>query len=226
MLAAIAVALTLLTGCATQKLTPLNVSGVQRLTTAERFSVTTNGIYHGWWDEKPLPGQPTNLAIFSTSTNTVIQRVGNPPKLTKANLEFLRSSKWAANVILVLDPARNRILESFAVDPAGNPTCDSVEQTTINGYIGWWNSTPEDGDVTGLPNETVQINTRTNTVIDGFNRTTKSTHIKYTVPPDPAWPKNSIIIIDTATNKVTYSFPVEADGTPSSMKSHGNGCTP
>lgn len=224
--AAASVTLALLTGCAAQSLTPLDVSGVQRLTTADRFSLAPDGSYRGWWDEKPLHGQPANLVFFSTKQNKVIQRIGTPPKLTQANLEFLGSSKWAANVILVMDPARNRILESFAVDAAGKPICGPVEETKIDGYIGWWNSTPEDGDVTGLPNETVQINSWTNTVIDGYNRTTKSNNIKYTVRPDPAWPKKSIIIVDTATNKVMYSFPVEADGNPSSVKSQSDGCAP
>lgn len=213
-LAALGLAFLLMTGCATQTLTPLDVSGVQRLTTAERFTVSADGNYHGWWDEEPLPGQPTNLVIFSTTQNTVIQRIGSPQELTGTNLETLQSSKWAPNVMLVLDPARNRIMASFSVDTKGQPSNDSVLQMTITGYEGWWNGTPEDGDVAGLPNETVQINTRTNTVIDSFNRTTKGSNINYTVHPDPAWPKDSIIIVDTATNKVVDSFPVDETGRP------------
>lgn len=212
--AAAAVALTLLTGCTTQTLTPLDVTGVQRLTTAERFSLTSDGSYHGWWDQKPLPGQPTNLVIFSTKQNKVIQTIGAPPTLTAKNWAFLRSPRWAPDVILVLDPTRNRVMVSFATDPTGNPTDGNVDMTTIGGYEGWWNATPVDGDATGLPNETVQISTRTNKVIDGYNRTTKSTNISYTVHADPAWPKNSIVIIDTATNKVIDSFPVDDKGIP------------
>lgn len=213
-LAALGLAFLLMTGCAAQTLTPLDVSGVQRLTTAERFTVSPDGVHHGWWDGEQLPGQPTNLVIFSTKQQTVIQRIGTPPELTGANLETLKSGKWAADVMLVLDPARNRIMGSFTVDTKGRPSNDPVLQMTVAGYEGWWNSTPEDGNVAGLPNETVQINTRTNAVIDGFNRTTQGSNINYTVHPDPAWPKDSIIIVDTATNKVVDSFPVDETGQP------------
>lgn len=106
----------------------------------------------------------------------------------------------------MLDPARNRTLETFAVDQDGNPTSEPVRVITIDGYQRWWNATPEYGDVRGLPNETVAVNTRTNRVVDGYNRITKSTEISYTLQPEPAWPKESVII-DTASNKIMDSFP-------------------
>ncbi|WP_343317357.1 hypothetical protein AAFM46_08195 [Arthrobacter sp. TMP15] len=211
---AAAVVIFLLSGCATQTLEPLDVSDVQVLTVAERFSVDTDGTYHGWWDQSQLPGKPTNLIIFSTKQNKVIQRIGTPPELTADNYSFLRSSRWANNVIIVLDPARNRTLETFAVDLDGNPTTGPVRVITIDGYEGWWNSTPENGDLRRLPNETVAVNTRSNKVVDGYNRTTKSTKISYTVHPNPAWPQESVIIIDTATNKIVDSFPVDENGNP------------
>ncbi|MDQ0278638.1 hypothetical protein QO003_002941 [Arthrobacter silviterrae] len=206
------IALALLTGCASQKLTPLDVSGVQRLTTAERFTLSPDGSYHGWWDGKPLPGQPTNLVIFSTGKGTVVQRIGAPATLSAKNWAVLRDGTWAGNVMLVLDPAQNRVMESFTVDASGRPTNGETIKTKIGGYIGWWNSTTEDGSDAGLPNETVQISTRTNTVVDGYNRATGSHAINYTVHPDPRWPKKSIIIVDTATNKVLDSFPVDENG--------------
>lgn|GEM_PF-6997157 len=202
-----------LTGCTNETLTPLDVSGTGPTTTADRISHTA-GAYVGWWDQAPLPGQPTDLVLYSTGTNQVIQTLGSPPPLSTKNLEFLQSSKWAKNVILVMDPLANTIEDSFAIDGHGNPTNKPTIPTKISGYEGWWNSTPADGNTTGLPVETVQINTETNAVIDGYNRNSKSTDISYTVVPDPAWPKHSIVIIDTSTNKVIESFQIEQDGTP------------
>lgn len=89
------------------------------------------------------------------------------------------------------------------------------EALTIQGYEGWWNSTPADGNIDGLPQETVTVNTRTGKVIDVFNRTTKSTSVDdvtYQVVPDPAWPANSIVIIDTASGKVIEDFIVDERG--------------
>ncbi|MCZ9882622.1 hypothetical protein [Arthrobacter sp. B2a2-09] len=202
-----------LTGCASETLTPLDVSGMDRTKTAGRISYTAGG-YVGWWDQAPLPGQPTNLVLYSTSTNQVVQTVGSPAALSAKNLEFLQSPKWAKSVVLVMDPSTNSIEDSFAVDAHGAPNNKPTTPTKISGYEGWWNGTPADGNVAGLPVETVQINTDTNAVIDGYNRTTKSTPINYTVVPDPAWPKHSIVIIDTSTNKVIHSFKIEEDGTP------------
>jgi hypothetical protein len=85
------------------------------------------------------------------------------------------------------------------------------ESMTIAGYEGWWNSTPADGNTEGLPQETVTVNTRTG------KRATKSTSVsdvKFHVVPDPNWPANSIVIIDTATGKVIEDFVVNEKGSP------------
>ena len=91
----------------------------------------------------------------------------------------------------------------------------------MGGYEGWWNATPANGSAAGLPHETVTINTRTNKVVDAFNRKineagrpTMITDVPYTVVPDPSWPADSVIIIDTATNKVIENFRVDPNGVP------------
>lgn len=91
----------------------------------------------------------------------------------------------------------------------------------MGGYEGWWNATPANGDTAGLPQETVAVSTRTRTVVDAFSRRindaerpTRTTDVPYTVVPDPAWPADSVVIIDTATNKVIEHFRVDINGSP------------
>ncbi|WP_163167343.1 hypothetical protein [Arthrobacter sp. Alg241-R88] len=93
--------------------------------------------------------------------------------------------------------------------------------TTVGGYEGWWNATPLSGDVSGLPQETVAVNTRTGQVVDAFNRSmndagkvTNVADVDFTVVPDPAWPADSVVIIETATGDVIESFPVNQNGEP------------
>lgn len=87
----------------------------------------------------------------------------------------------------------------------------------VMGYEGWWNSTPVDGHTEGLPQETVTVDTRTGKAIDAYNRATQSTlvsDVSFDVVPDPAWPANSVVIIDTATGKVIEDFIVDENGSP------------
>ncbi|MGY2743030.1 hypothetical protein [Arthrobacter sp. UYCu723] len=104
---------------------------------------------------------------------------------------------------------------------AASPAPASAPATVVGGYEGWWNATPASGDTPGLPQENVAVNTRTNTVVDAFNRKIneagRPTHVSdvpYTVVADPSWPADSVIIIDTATNKVIESFRVDVNGIP------------
>ncbi len=91
----------------------------------------------------------------------------------------------------------------------------------MGGYEGWWNATPASGSAVVLPQENVAINTRTNTVVDAFNRRindagrpTLITDVPYTVVPDPSWPADSVVIVDTATNSVIEQFRVDLNGDP------------
>lgn len=100
--------------------------------------------------------------------------------------------------------------------PAGPPAVPPV-----GGYEGWWNATPASGSAAGLPQETVAINTSTNVVVDAFNRRindagrpTLITDVPYVVVPDPSWPADSVVIVDTATNRVIEHFRVDLNGDP------------
>jgi hypothetical protein len=91
----------------------------------------------------------------------------------------------------------------------------------VGGYEGWWNATPASGSSAELPQETVAINTRTNMVVDAFSRrindagrSTLIMDVPYTVVPDPAWPADSVVIIDTATHRVIEHFRVDRNGEP------------
>lgn len=92
-----------------------------------------------------------------------------------------------------------------------------VEDRPVGGYEGWWNSTPVYGSAEGLPEETVTVNTRTGIVVDAFNRAKNSTQISdvdYNPVPDPSWPTNSIVIIDTTSGQVIEDFRVDERGVP------------
>lgn len=106
--------------------------------------------------------------------------------------------------------------------PESTPASTTASsESAVGGYEGWWNATPASGNTAGLPQETVAINTRTNKVVDAFSRKTNDggratliSDVPYTVVPDPSWPADSVIIIDTATNKVIEDFRVDLDGNP------------
>ena len=114
-------------------------------------------------------------------------------------------------------PPRSRSTSAEAsVEPPAVPPVSPV-----GGYEGWWNATPASGSSAGLPQETVAISTRTNMVVDAFNRRindagrpTLITDVPYTVVPDPTWPADSVVIINTATNRVIEHFRVDPNGDP------------
>jgi hypothetical protein len=92
-----------------------------------------------------------------------------------------------------------------------------VADRPIGGYEGWWNSTPVSGSSEGLPEETVTVNTRTGEIVDAFNRAKNSTLISdvdYDLVPNPSWPANSIVIIDTTTGVVIEDFLIDERGVP------------
>ncbi|MDN4644770.1 hypothetical protein [Arthrobacter sp. PsM3] len=111
-------------------------------------------------------------------------------------------------------PATDTAASSAASAPASS-------EPAAGGYDGWWNATPASGSTAGLPQETVAINTRTNTVVDAFSRKindagrpTRLADVPYTVVPDPSWPAESVVIIDTATNTMIENFRVDLNGNP------------
>jgi hypothetical protein len=117
-------------------------------------------------------------------------------------------------VTLVLGGCSSKTQASAALEPS--PT-----EEPIAGYEGWWNSTPVSGDTTRLPDETVAVRTDTGEIVDASTRNAsgqaEAVHpddVEYAVVTDPAWPKQSVVIIDTETSEVIESFPIDSTGEP------------
>jgi hypothetical protein len=135
-------------------------------------------------------------------------------------------NRLLAAVVLALVPVG--ALSACAVQSAASVQPERTGQSTtsrldghVGGYEGWWNATPASGATAALPQETVAVNTETNQVVDAFNRRindagrpTKLSDVRYTVTPDTAWPEHSVVIIDTATDRVIADFRVDAKGEP------------
>lgn len=90
----------------------------------------------------------------------------------------------------------------------------SSKAAPASGYDGWWNATSVSGDVAGLPFETITVDTNSGKIIDAFNRAkneagqpTSISDISFHVVRDPAWPRDAIVVIDTATGNVIEQFP-------------------
>ncbi|MCQ1986999.1 hypothetical protein [Arthrobacter sp. zg-Y844] len=93
---------------------------------------------------------------------------------------------------------------------------ENEEAACVGGYDGWWNSTPVSGDTTGLPEETVTVDTNTGKTVDAFNRsrndagkTTDVSDVGYQPVPDESWPADSVVVIDTTTGKVLETIAVD-----------------
>lgn len=122
------------------------------------------------------------------------------------------------------EAAGNAVAPLMSAESSTGPSAAAAAAPSgpaVGGYEGWWNATPANGSAAGLPQKTVAVNTRTNTVVDAFSRKindagrpTMITDVPYTVVPDPAWPAESVIIIDTATNTVIEDFRVDLNGNP------------
>ncbi|MCC3301604.1 hypothetical protein [Arthrobacter sp. zg-Y895] len=98
---------------------------------------------------------------------------------------------------------------SSARDANEEPAC-------VGGFDGWWNSTPVSGNSTGLPEETVTVDTNTGKTVDAFNRSrndagkpTAVSDVSYQPVPDETWPRDSAVVIDTSTGKVIESIAVD-----------------
>lgn len=101
-------------------------------------------------------------------------------------------------------------MEPEKYDPAVTGDC-------IAGFESIWNSTPEDGNTEGLPQQTVTVLTDSGKIIDAHDRKLdkagkpEELGISYTVKQDKSWPKKSVLIIDTSNDKILKTFPVPTD---------------
>ncbi|GAA3680714.1 hypothetical protein GCM10023081_18560 [Arthrobacter ginkgonis] len=111
--------------------------------------------------------------------------------------------------------------QAEAVGESVEPTASQPVGNCTGGFEGPWNSTPVDGDVAGLPQETVTVVSETGQIFDAMRRDPDGTaqavpfdeldDIDYQVKVDPSWPKNHAVAIDTATGEVLGMFEIPAD---------------
>jgi hypothetical protein len=91
------------------------------------------------------------------------------------------------------------------------------------GYDTYWDATPAGPDgralsFKDLPDElhdhpaVVLINTWNNTLVQGYDRLGCYDFESYVVSPNPAWPAQSIVVLDAVTNEVLDSFRIDASG--------------
>ncbi|ALO67010.1 hypothetical protein AS189_11540 [Arthrobacter alpinus] len=104
-----------------------------------------------------------------------------------------------------------------SAEAAGGITSSPGENCT-GGFESIWNSTPVDGNVSGMPQETVTVVSETGRVIDAMRRTSDGTaeavapeSVDYKVNVDPSWPMNHALMIDTATGKVLETMEIPAN---------------
>lgn len=104
-----------------------------------------------------------------------------------------------------------------SAEAAGGITAAPGEKCT-GGFESMWNSTPVDGNVSELPQETVTVVSDTGQIFDAMRRTSDGTaeavapeSVDYKVNVDPSWPKNHAVMIDTATGKVLEIIEIPAD---------------
>ena len=138
------------------------------------------------------------------------RRTGGPP---------VKSNRIAPTALLI---AGMISLSGCSVGTGALPVSEpaAVAEAAV-GYEGWWNGTPTSGDSSGLPDETVAVNTDTGKIVEasirddsGQAEAVNPEDVDYTVTADPNWPSQSVVIIDTGTDEVITSFHVDSAGQP------------
>ncbi|PXA64047.1 hypothetical protein CVS29_16885 [Arthrobacter psychrochitiniphilus] len=106
---------------------------------------------------------------------------------------------------------------SASAEAAGGIASTPGEKCS-GGFESIWNSTPVDGNVSELPQETVTVVSETGRIFDAMRRGSDGTaeavapeSVDYKVNVDPSWPKNHAVMIDTATDKVLEIIEIPAD---------------
>jgi hypothetical protein len=112
-------------------------------------------------------------------------------------------------------------LSGCAGNVQANEATTAASNMCTGGFEGWWNSTPADGNVEGLPLAGVTVHSETGRIVDAFHRVDDGSaesvpveEVDYDVVVDPSWPKNNLVEIETATGKVLAmnEIPEQAPG--------------
>lgn len=92
--------------------------------------------------------------------------------------------------------------------PSLSPDGVSPAESCTGGWKGWWNAIPVNGSDEGLPTQTVTVLSGTGEMIGSLDRNNQSARspkdlgIDFQVQPDPAWPADSLVVLDVDTGKV------------------------
>ncbi|QDW62221.1 hypothetical protein [Oerskovia sp. KBS0722] len=96
--------------------------------------------------------------------------------------------------------------------PEGEPFDPS--QATVVGYEGWWNTSAArgaDGQQATNYAALALVSTRTGQLVQVHDRAGVLPD-DYLAPVDPAWPTDSVVVLDAVSGKVVDSFPVDENG--------------
>ncbi|PRB44989.1 hypothetical protein CQ020_01835 [Arthrobacter sp. MYb23] len=195
--------------------------------TAARFRSLREEQWRADLRDGPEMGIPVSALLFGAIRSSVTSRIHEV--LLRCRTLLQRFTK-GENMKLALGALGTAVALAalIAVGVQGNGTGANdgslarspIEDRIVGGYEGWWSSTPLDGSPIG-PDETVAVNTTSGEIVDYFNRAKASAGEQMTaadstfnVTPDPDWPANSVVIIDTATGHVIEDFPVDEKGWP------------
>ncbi len=174
----------------------------------------------------PGMGISTSAVLFGAASSSVTSRIHELKRrggmimsriIKGENMKLVLGAVGAAVAIATVVAVGIQANATTVQDDASHFK-GPVADRPIGGYEGWWNSTHLDGTPAG-PAETVAVNTNTGKIVDYSNmarsaagQVLTAADATYVVVPDPTWPASSIVIIDTATDKVIEDFPVDEKG--------------
>ncbi|WP_157875100.1 hypothetical protein [Arthrobacter sp. PAMC 25486] len=124
----------------------------------------------------------------------------------------------AMTAVVVMMALTGCSAQANASAEAAEGITSSPGENCSGGFETIWNSTPVDGNVSELPQETVTVVSETGRIFDAMRRTSDGTaeavapeNVDYKVNVDPSWPKNHAVMIETATGKVLETMEIPAD---------------
>jgi hypothetical protein len=89
--------------------------------------------YEGWWNSTPVSGDasglPDETVAVRTDTGQIVDASkrdtsGRAEAVEPGDIDYkvVEDPSWPPHSVVIIDTATNEVIESFAVDSAGNPT--------------------------------------------------------------------------------------------------------